>query len=130
MAQAKSDPKGRYCLISDPSICYEGGVYRANVDGLRSIKEEIETLPDYVRDQVREMIGKATSLTLNASREIYDPLLDESKLEKVLATNNDYKTDMGGLIMIPTQIFGVTRETRGRTIAELEEQHEGKTFIF
>jgi len=126
---AQINQKGRYCLISDPNICYEGGLYRAYVSRLRGIKDEIETLPDYVRDQVREMIGRATNLAINASQEIYFPLLDKHKLEKVLATHNDYKTDMNGLIRIPTQIFDVPTEARGRTIDELEEQHVGKTFI-
>ena len=109
--KTKKASDGRYCLASDQSICYEGNLYRSSITQLRDIRETVKDFPVDLREPILNLISRAVNQALNASQEIYLPLLDKSKLEKVLARPNDYQTDMNALIRIPTEIFGITRET-------------------
>lgn len=79
------------------NIEYDADLYRAYVQDVRDAVKEIEQLPKEYRDDARRLLRKAIRGVYLATRQLYDPLIDQKKMEIVESKSSDYLTDIEDL---------------------------------
>lgn len=79
------------------NITYDLGKYWQGRDKIRIAREQIDELPEDIKNKMLQ-IGRAIAEgALQASKAVYEPLVDEGKRATATAQNNDFKTDFEGL---------------------------------
>ena len=91
----KSEPY----IIAGTDIGYDAGIYRGHIQDVREAIGEIERLHNVNREHARRVLEKLIRGVYLATRRLYDPLVDQEKMNTVEAKDNDYLTDLGDLEM-------------------------------
>jgi len=83
--------------VGNRGIFYDAGKFREQVEKLRLLKGETDNFPEEIKERVLQGYESVVKLTLEASRVIHGPIVDQEKLKLVISTSNDYHTDMDRL---------------------------------
>ena len=87
-----------YPSSSNSDVSYRNDAHRSFLQKIVDVRNSVNELPEEVRGRVREMLGQAVCGAMDASRTIYDSLIDPARLK---AVDGDYLTDMNGLDELP-----------------------------
>jgi hypothetical protein len=87
----------RTYTIKGTEIGYNGSKYRSACQMVWEARKEVESLPESLQERVLGICEKIAQGVVDASREIYLPLVNPDKIAIVESGRNDYNTDMKGL---------------------------------
>ncbi|MBI2043464.1 hypothetical protein HYT25_03685 [Candidatus Pacearchaeota archaeon] len=66
-------------ISANPVVCYDGDAYLSFVQEVRDVRNSVRDLPEEVREQVNKMLSQVVRGTLDASKVVYDSLIDPAK---------------------------------------------------
>ena len=85
--------------IPGTNIEYDNDFYRSFVQDVRDAVNQVEQMPKECRDDARRILKIAIKRTYLATRQLYDPLVDQEKMDIAKSRDNDYLTDFDDLEM-------------------------------
>ena len=83
--------------IPGTNIEYDNDFYRSFVQDVRDAVNQVEQMPKECRDDARRILKIAIMGTYLATRQLYDLLVDQEKMDIIESKGNDYLTDLDDL---------------------------------
>ena len=92
--------------IPRTNLTYDLGKFQHACQYVRDAKIDIGNLPEPNRNDILRIAHQIAKGVLEASKEIYLPLIDKKKLEIIRKSASDYSTDLKGLDSLP-ELFNI-----------------------
>ncbi|MBI2507543.1 hypothetical protein HYV89_01175 [Candidatus Woesearchaeota archaeon] len=83
--------------VPGTNVEYDDEFYRSFVRDVRDAVKQVEQMPKECRDEIRRILRTVIRGTYLATRQLYDPLVDQEKMDTIESKGNDYLTDLDDL---------------------------------